>query len=84
VADCIARVDTLKTDWLGTEDNLVSILRDTTISDHEKIALCKQVIDTFTQRGHFDPNEYCAPHSRVGEAMTVPAQHGAHKGLCYS
>jgi hypothetical protein len=41
--------------------NLVSILRDTTISDHEKIALCKQVIDAFTQCGHFDPSEYYAP-----------------------
>lgn len=58
MGDYIARVDTLRTGWLGMEETLVSILRDTSISDHEKIALCKQVIDTFTQRGHFDSSEY--------------------------
>lgn len=42
-----------KLDWLGMEFMLVEILKDTNLTDEQKVKLTKECIDAYTKRGHF-------------------------------
>jgi hypothetical protein len=47
-----------KLDWLRFEQFLADVLNSKSLDDNEKVRASKEALDSFTRRGHFDPEEY--------------------------
>ena len=48
-----------KMDWLALETLLVNVLReDAGYTADERVRLAREVLDAFTRRGHFRPEDY--------------------------
>lgn len=44
--------------WSEFEYALSEALHDVHLTNNEVVALCKELLDSFTHRGHFRPEEY--------------------------
>lgn len=53
-----------KLDWLGLETFLVRVL-NSDIDATDARRACREAIDAFTRRGHFDPDNYFATLENV-------------------